>query len=225
MLEHKTTVATPRWVRAAIWLALPLIGAALLLLVARVAGWMSLPGPFALIRDLPAPVATFGAPTLGAVIGLVLAAFVDEESLTVEIDPATVILTRPGASGPDATRTVPKPDIAVAFPDRDRLVLLGRTGRELAREPSHLSTERLAAAFAAHGIPWAAQDPYQDAYRRWVPGLPDLPATAHALLTARQTAIRTGDEKDQRELRDELGRLGYVLRDDQKRQYWRRADG
>jgi hypothetical protein len=58
-----------------------------------------------------------------------------------------------------------------------------------------------------------------------VPGLPELPATAHALLAARQKAVDSGDDSDKRELRSELGRLGYVIRDDRKRQYWRQADG
>jgi hypothetical protein len=58
-----------------------------------------------------------------------------------------------------------------------------------------------------------------------VPGLPELPATAQALLAARQKALQSGDDGDKREFRAELGRLGYVVRDDRKRQYWRQADG
>ena len=142
------------------------------------------------------------------------------ESLTVRITRAEVVLTRPGT-----TTAVPRPVVAVAFRDRDQLVLLGSTGRELAREPSHLSAGRLRTAFTANGIAWADQDPYLASYHRWVPDLPELPPAAHALLAARQKAVESGDEADQRELRGELGRLGYVIRDDRKRQYWRRADG
>ncbi|WP_433295793.1 YqeB family protein [Actinoplanes sp. CA-030573] len=220
MLEQTTTVPTPWWARLLTWLGLPLAGAALLFLAVRVVWWLPLPGPLSLIRELPGTAATIAAAAAGALLGLVLAGLADRESLTVRITRADVMLTRPGS-----TVAVPRPDIAVAFPDRDRLVLLGRTGRELAREPSHLSARRLRAAFTGNGIAWADQDPYLASYRRWVPGLPELPETAHALLAARQKAIESGDENDQRDLRGELARLGYVIRDDRKRQHWRRADG
>ena len=220
MLEQTTTVPTPWWARALAWAGLPACGAAALWLLVVLAGQEWLPGPFALVRRLPGPVAHWAVPALGAVAGLVLAALVDQESLTVRFTGADVLLTRPGHR-----RTVPRGEIAVGFRDRDRLVLLGRTGRELAYEPCHLPVRRLRAAFAAHGVAWADEDPYRAAYRRWVPELPDLPATANALLTARQRALSRGDDDEVRDLREELGRLGYVLRDERKRQYWRRAEG
>jgi hypothetical protein len=220
VLEQTTKVPTPWWVRVLVWLVLPAVGAALVFLVLRVARLLPLPRPFHLIDDLPEPASSIGAATLGALLGIVLAVLVDRESLTVRISLAEVELSRPGT-----IVAVSRPDVAVAFPDRDQLVLLGRTGRELAREPSLLPPVRLRTAFTANGIAWAEQDPYLAAYRRWVPGLPELPAAAHALLAARQKAIEAGDDNDKRELRAELGRLGYVIRDDRKRQHWRQADG
>jgi hypothetical protein len=203
-----------------VWLCLPPIGAGLLLLVVRVITWVPLPGPFHAVRELPELLGAIVASALGALLGLVLAALVDRESLTVRITAAEVVLARPGA-----THVVPRREVAVAFPDKDQLVLLGHTGRELGREPSHLAARRLRAAFTANGIEWAEQDPYRDAYRRWVPDLPELPPAAHALLAARQKALTAGDDADVRELRAELARLGFVVRDTGKRQYWRRADG
>ncbi len=225
VLDEKTTVATPVWARTLGWLGLPVSGGALLLGVDRLADWVvripwaPLRGPFRLVQQLPEPQATIGALVLGGVIGLVLAALADAESLTVRFDGDAVLLTRPSVR-----RSVPRRDVAVAFRDRDRLVLLGRTGRELAREPAHLSPGRLAPAFRAHGIAWADRDPYADAYRRWVPGLPDVPADAEAVFVARQAALKGGDSRDADELRGELARLGFVVRDDHKRQYWRRVD-
>jgi hypothetical protein len=226
VLEQTTIVATPWWGRAAAWLLLPAAGAGAGWLLDRAADWAArvplpvLRGPMRLIADLPEPQATIGALALGAVAGLVLAFFVDQESLTVRLSGAEVELRRPGT-----VRVLPRADVAVAFREGDRLVLLGRTGRELAREPSHLSAKRLGPAFAAHGIPWSDRDPYADAYRRWVPGLPDVPPAAEALFAARQKALAGGDQGEAADLRTELARLGYVVRDDHKRQYWRRADG
>jgi hypothetical protein len=225
VLEQTTTVATPIWARVAVWAGLPVLGAALLLGVDRLADvvvrlpWAPLRGPFRLIQGLPEPRATYGALVLGAVAGLVLAGFVDAESLTVRLTRTEVQLSRPGTR-----RMVPRADVAVAFRDGDRLVLLGRTGRELAREPSHLSAARLARAFTGNGIAWSDTDPYADAYRRWVPDSPAVSAEANAVFAARQKALGSGDQRDITELREELARLGYVVRDDRKRQYWRRVE-
>ena len=225
MLDETTTVPTPAWARALTWAGLPALGAALLLGVDRLADvlirlqWAPLRGPARLVHAIDEPWATWGALGLGAVAGLVLAGMADAESLTVRLSRTEVVLIRPGHR-----RSVPRTDVAVAFRDGDRLVLLGRTGRELAREPSHLPASRLAPAFAAHGIGWSDGDPYEPAYRRWIPDSPDVPADANAVFAARQQAIRSRDDRDAAELRDELARLGYVVRDRQRRQYWRRVD-
>ncbi|MEV4352173.1 hypothetical protein AB0J83_47570 [Actinoplanes sp. NPDC049596] len=218
MLQGRTTVPTPWWIRVMVWIGAPALGfgvAELIILLGRVE-W--LPGPFGLIEELPDVVTTYVTPALGVVLGLVLAAMVDAESLKVEVSVAEVVLTRPGHR-----QVVPRGDVAVAFPDRDKLVLLGRTGRELAREPCHLPRKRLRAAFADNGVPWADEDPYLGAYRRWVPGLPGLPGAADAILAERQKALKSGDEDELRDLREELGRLGIVVRDVKKKQYWRNA--
>jgi hypothetical protein len=220
VLQQTTTVPTPWWVRVLVWLCLPAAGAALALLVVGVLGWLPLPGPFDFVRNLPGNVATAVGAGVGAVLGLVLAGLVDRESLTVRLSMTDVTLTRPGTK-----RIVPRGEVAVAFRDRDQLILLGRTGRELAHEPCHLSKAKLQTAFASYGIAWSDQDPYLDAYRRWVPDLPELAPSADAVFAARQKALEAGDEGDKRELREELGRLGLVVRDQRKRQYWRRVDG
>jgi len=225
VLEQTTTVATPIWSRVAVWTALPVAGAALLVGLDRAAGWIAgipwapMRGPFRLIENIPEPQATIGALALGAVLALILAYYVDAESMTVRLTGREVVLHRPGR-----TRTVPRADVAVAFREKDKLVLLGRTGRELARDISHLPAKRLEPAFRAQGIAWSGHDPYAGTYRRWIPASPDVPADANAVFAARQEALKSGDERDQTELREELGRLGFVVRDDHKRQYWRRVE-
>lgn len=207
---------TPMWWRVLVWLCLPLVGAALLWGLLLLVDWLPFGGPFNLVRDLPEPWDLVVALAVGFVIGLILAALVDAESLTVRISPLEVVLTRPGHR-----RVVGKGEIAVAFPDRDQLVLLGRTGQELAREPCSVTMKRLSAAFPSRGVVWAEQDPYLGAYRRWVPNLPEVSDAANAVFAARQKALNSGDDEDVRELREELGRLGFVVRDDKKKQYWR----
>ncbi len=86
---------------------------------------------------------------------------------------------------------------------------------------------RLQAAFVTHGYTWLAGDPHADEYRLWVEDTPDLPPGADALLGARARALgKGGDGKDDAaELRAELAKIGVVVREEKKRQYWRRAAG
>jgi hypothetical protein len=140
-----------------------------------------------------------------------------QERLTVTVTDDTVTLVRGGT-----TRSYGRPDVDAAFVDGKDLVLLARSGLELARERSDLRPERLAAALTRHGYRWRADgDPYREEFRLWVPDTPGLPSAANALLAARARALEKKAQDDVAELRAELLRLGVVVRDEQKRQYWR----
>lgn len=229
---NETVVSERAWVRVLMWTGLPLLGAGAGWLLKSMAGWVaSLPwaplqGPFELADRLIAsfgePQATIGALAIGAVAGLVLAFIAEQESLTVAVSHDQVSIKR----GEHSSR-IERTSVNAVFLDGKQLVLLGRSGEELAREASDLDTDRLRGAFQAHGYPWLADgDPYKDEYRLWVEDTPALPAGADALLKARARALdRGGDGKDDAaELRAELARLGIVVREEKKRQYWRRTE-
>ncbi|MFJ6195413.1 hypothetical protein [Micromonospora sp. NPDC092111] len=206
------------------WVGFPLLGAGagwLLTLVSDwVAGlpWAPVQGWFELVAGLPYHRAVAGGVTLGVLAGLLVAHVGTRERLIVTVDRAGVRLHRDGAG-----RELSRRSVAAAFTDRKDLVLLGAGGEELTREPSDLSRRRLRDAFQEHGWPWQDADPHRDTYRRWVEGLPELPPGADPLLRARQRAVEANRGRDARELRGELARLGVVIRDDGKRQYWRRV--
>lgn len=221
----ETVVGRPAWEAVLVWVGFPVLGALLGLGVRPLAEWMLdtawLPdlGPAHVVAELPQPQGTIGTVAAGVVLGVVLALTAEGEMLRVGVGPSAVTLTRDGT-----TRTIARGDVTAVFADDKELVLTGRSGEELAREKSDLATARLAAAFTEQGYPWRPDgDPHRDEYRRWVPDEPELPAGANAVLRARATALEEGDRKDLAELREELGKLGVVVRDRDKRQYWRRA--
>ncbi|WP_433390472.1 YqeB family protein [Micromonospora sp. KLBMP9576] len=207
---------------ALLWGGFPVLGAGAGWLLAAGARWITeLPwvpfkGLFELVDGLPDAQAGIGGVALGALGGLAVAVLGTAERLTVTVDTGRARLRRGGG-----TREVGRRQVRAVFLDGKHLVLLGHEDEELAREKSDLSAARLATAFRAHGWPWTDADPHRDAYRRWVPGLPGLPAGADALLRARQRALDKGRDGEVRELRDELARTGLVVRDDRERQYWR----
>lgn len=179
--------------------------------------WAPLQGPAKLVTSVPEPWLTIGGITVGAVLGLVVGFVAVHESLSVRVSADRVVL-----SVRDSSQEFGRDEVALAVRDGKQLVLLGPDGMEIAREGCNLSWARLADAFAGHGYRWADEDPHRDEFRRWVPGMPGLPDGADALLRAREVARKKeGGSEDARELRGELLRLGVVVRDEKKRQYWR----
>lgn len=227
--DHETVVVQPLWLRTVVWLGLPVLGTGAGWLLRSVAGWVaSLPwapfqGPFELADRLIAsfgePQATVGALALGAAAGLVLALIAEQERLTVTVSDDRVATRRGGSS-----LEISHAEVAAVFLDGKQLVVLGKGTTELARIPSDLDAGRLGAAFLRHGYPWSAGDPHQDDYRLWVAGTPDLPVSANALLRARERVLGKDDGKeDATILRAELAKLGVVVREEKRRQYWRRT--
>ena len=206
------------------WLGLPTLGAGAGWLLKWAAGWVAglpwapLQGPFKLVAAAPEPAGTIGALTVGGAAGLVLAFLAVLDTAIVTVSPAGVTLRRG-----DHSTSVGRSAITAIFRDGGDLVVLGPAGEELSRERYDLSTRRIADGFTEHGLPWRADgDPYRDEYRRWVEDTPDLPAGANAVLRARQKALDKGEREDAEQLRAELGKLGLVIRDEKKRQFWRR---
>ncbi|ASU84370.1 hypothetical protein CDO52_17590 [Nocardiopsis gilva YIM 90087] len=219
--ENATVVSERVW-----WIGFPLIGAGLGWLLKSLAGWVAslewapFQGPFRLVASLPEPVATIGAFVLGAAAGLVLAFLWWLGSLSVTVTDDGVVLKRG-----DNVQEIQRPSVNAVFLDGKDLVLLGGGTRELAREKNDLDATVLEQAFSAHGYTWLAEgDPYRDEFRRWVPDMPELSQGAHALFKARQRALEKDDGDDAAELRHELAKLGIVVRDEKKRQYWRAMD-
>ncbi len=205
-----------------LWGGIPVLGGAAGGLLAFGAGWVAglpwapLQGLFRLVDGLNEGYALSGGVGVGVLAGLVIGAIGTAERVRVTVESSRVRLRRGSAE-----REIGRPETRVVFVDRQDLVLLDADDGELARQRSDLPAGQLAAAFRAHGWPWVEEDPHRATYRRWVPDLPGLPTGADALLRARQEALERGRGDEARELREELARYGVVVRDDDKRQYWR----
>jgi hypothetical protein len=183
--------------------------------------WAPLEGPAELLTSIPEPALTLGTVAVGALGGLLLGLVAVHESLSVRVCDTHLALTIR-----ESTREFAHEEIAMLCRDGKQLVVLAPDGMELAREHCGLPWPRLAATLTGHGYRWAEEDPYRAEFRRWVPGTPGLPEGADALLRARAQALKSDDDAEEaRELRRELLRLGVVVRDEDKRQYWRVVSG
>ncbi|MER5969192.1 hypothetical protein ABT112_05500 [Streptomyces sp. NPDC002055] len=215
-----TVLGAPGWRSVLLCAGLVLAGAGVGWLVGLLADWvLTLPwvpmqGPVRLVGSVPVAVLS----AVGAVAGLALGLVVQHEQLVIRLSDECVELTRKGRE-----QTFPRDAVAAVFRDGKQLVLLGHAGGELTRQECDLDAGRVAAAFTGHGYGWVDADPHRAEFRRWVPDTPGLPEGANALLTARQKTLEKNGSSDDdvRELREELARLGVVVRDEKRRQYWR----
>lgn len=222
--DRATVVTADPGEKLLVW-TFPVLGAlagwGLKLIAVWVAGlaWAPLQGPFKLVASIDEPWATVGAFVVGAVVGSVLTMAAIAERLTVSVGDREVTLTRG-----DTVTSLARSTMDAVFVDGKQLVILAPGGAELARESTDLPPDRLVAAFQAHGYSWRSDgDPYRDEFRLWVPDRPGLPAGADALFAARAKAIEKKESADVLAIRAELLRLGVVVRDDGRRQYWRVA--
>lgn len=225
-VTEAVVVKDPLCVRLLMWVGFPLAGAAVGLLLRMIAGWVAglewVPwqGPFKLIASLDRPWDWAAPVGVGVLAGLILAFVGWAESLTVTVSRESI-----GFKGGDKEHEIAGPAVKGVFMDGKQLVLLGSSTEELAREKSDLDRGALERGFRAHGYAWSpGGDPYADRYRRWVRDDPALSGSANAVLKARAMALQKGDKDDAAELRAELIKLGVVVRDERKRQWWRSTD-
>ncbi|MEV0717678.1 hypothetical protein [Asanoa sp. NPDC050611] len=218
------TVVDDPGARVLYWLLFPVLGVGLGWVVQWAAGWVAglpvapLKGVFRAIDEAPDPQAALAAMGVGLVLGVIVAVLAVADMLVIRVGAGEVELSRGGKK-----RSFARGDVTGVFFDGKELVLLGRASTELAREKTDLSKTGVEAAFTAKGYPWlAGGDPHRDEFRIWTRLDDDLPGVAHGLLIDRATALEKGRSEDAAVLREQLLKLGVVVRDEKKKQYWRR---
>jgi len=188
---NETVVTAPLDERVLVSFGFPVAGALAGWLLKLVSGWVAdlrwapFQGPFKLVASIDEPYATIGSLAVGVLAGAALAVVAVRERLTVTVTDEAAVLAR----GNGTTVRVERSTVDAVFLDGKKLVLLGFSGEELARETCELPPAPLADAFSQRGYPWRADgDPYRDEFRLWVTGMPGLPEGANALLQARANA-------------------------------------
>ncbi|GAA4966968.1 YqeB family protein [Actinoplanes utahensis] len=151
-----------------------------------------------------------------AVLGALASVEMVRRSARVTIAPGEVRLQ----TGDDVI-TVPRTRIDFVFLHGDRLVILDRESRHLFHGEPQADGGPLEQTFREYGYPWRDGDPFTELYQPWVPGTGLLPVAAEAVLSARAVAVRKKAAREAAELRESLEKLGYSVRDEGDRQFWR----
>ncbi|MFR9722218.1 hypothetical protein ACL02R_02445 [Streptomyces sp. MS19] len=217
-----TELGMPRADQAVLLCGGPVLGALAGFFLPPVADWVAglrwapMQGPFELIASWDAGWVALVLGVLGLAAGLLLAFAAIESTLRVTVTDAALTVRKD-----EAVREIRRHDVETVFLDGKRLVVLDRESRHLLRDTSEMPAGAIERAFTAHGYPWCAADPYAGLYRRWVPETPDLPGAVNALLKAREAALSKKAHDDTAELRAEVEKSGFAVRDEGSRQYWR----
>lgn len=227
MDDTTTELAFPRRDLLLILLGFPALGAVLAWVLPGLAHeavtrlpWLPFEGPLRLVAGLDQLWQRGLFVAVGVAAGLLVAFIAVSESMKLTLTDEVLTVEKD-----DTTRRFARADISAVFPDGKELVVLDRTSRPLVRGAYQAPPAAVAAAFQRHGYPWSKADPHSAAFRRWVPHAPELPAEAHVVLAARKDARRRKAEEEVRDLTETLGRLGYVVRDDDGHQHWRPVTG
>ena len=225
-LPVTTVVKHTFWYHAFLWTAFPIVGAVLGWLLAQLPGWIEgTPIPFfsglvEILDDRSGTVMTLVLIAVGIIAGSLVALTAYEEVVWVTVTDADVTV-----AVVDKTKEFKRNQVADVFTDDKTLVLLGRDTSELVRQRTDHKSTTLQAAFETHGYPWRDADPNEASFARWVDGVPGLGEHANAILRARQVALDEDKKEEIVELREEAAKLGVVVRDTKKRQYWRNTGG
>ena len=178
--------------------------------------WAPFQGPLKLVASMDVKWGLTLGIIAGLGIGLALAIATIRDALRVTVTATGISVEKDGT-----VRRLARPDVSAVFLDGKRLVIVDRSSREFVRDEVDAKPDRIEQAFRQHEYPWREEDPFADAFQRWVPGTPDLSEQINAIFAAREKALREKDTEDADDLRAELLKKGYVVRDQKTRQYWR----
>jgi len=226
ILNNETVIGLSKADKAILIIIPPILGAFLGWFLPIIAGWL-IKVPFIPFLSLLEWIATLEGfwismigMGIGIIAGIIFTFFAFHETLKVTISDSEVKL-----EVKDKAETIQKEDVVAVFMEEKQLILFGVDGIELYRGQPEAKKESVADGFRYHDYPWVEEDPYENKYQRWVANHPDMPSHINTLLEAREHALQKDEEEEAQILRDDLAKLGVVIRDEDKHQYIRTVKG
>ncbi|QMW66368.1 hypothetical protein H4N58_19945 [Mumia sp. ZJ1417] len=130
-------------------------GLAIFLLAPLLAAWLAdvplvpFRGPLEWVGSFDQPWAWVARPTVGLVVGLVLAAVVVADAYRLDVSDEQIVVQHG-----DDRRTIAHAQVAAVYTDRKKVVIDGTDGRRLFEQDVEAGRGQVAEAFTRHGYPW-----------------------------------------------------------------------
>ncbi|MBU8568226.1 hypothetical protein KM914_17730 [Virgibacillus pantothenticus] len=223
MNHNKETVLGLKKLDKVFIIVLPvIIGGVLGWYIPAIADWL-LTLPFIPMEGLLEKIVSFDrflvsviASVIGIILGFAFSWYVFYETLKIQISEQEVQLYIRNTQ-----QVIKKGDITAVFMEQKQLVIQDLDGNESFREVSDIEVERVEEAFREHGYPWCDEDPYLHEFRKWELGNSVFPSEINSILYERLKAIREDEEKQANLLKQDLNKLGVVVKDRKTEQYVR----
>ncbi|MGE7624331.1 YqeB family protein [Viridibacillus sp. NPDC096237] len=205
-----------------LWLILPLIGLVIGYFLPPISEWASklewipFQGPFKLVASLNAGWVIFATMAFGLVASIILTLLIYDEILNIYISEDTLAFKIGKID-----MSYDKDNISYIYVDHKDLVVIGHEGHELFRYKKELSTKILKEELGERGYLFKDGNPYKEQFKKWVPGLTDLPLEANALLKARDVALKNDDSEEALQIVFELWKLHVSVKEIESKQYYR----
>lgn len=222
MEDNETVLGLNKFEKALIIVVPMILGAVIGWFVPVIAGWV-LKLPIVPMEKLIITISSLNhfwvsivATIIGVIVGLVFSIIVFSETLKVIVSDNKLKLVID-----DVEKVIEKKEVSAIYLENKYLVVLGQSGHELYRGLLESKLEVIQEAFSHHSYPWKEEDPFASQYKRWVLDHPDFPADINALLNARARALKEENKEEAKHLREDLAKVGVVIRDEKKAQYVR----
>lgn len=208
-----------------IWLLPPVIGTVIGWLLPTWAGaasklpWIPfIKGPLDLIASFDSPWTIVVTTILGIITGIILTILAYNYTLMI-----TITTQKLSFGLEQEVWYFLKKDIQVVFMEGKEVIVLSNDDIELFRCKTELKARHIKAALAEYDYLFAVKNPFENEFKKWVPELPELSRSAHALLKARERSVKENDLKNCLELSIELAKIGISVRDRNQQQYFRKS--
>lgn len=175
-------------------------------------------GPLNLIASFDSPWTIVVTTILGIITGIILTILAYNYTLTI-----TVTEQKLSFGLNEEHWYFFKKDIKAVFIEKKEVVVLSKKDVELFRCKSELKARHIKPTLLNYDYLFIEKNPFEDEFKKWVPELPELSRSAHALLKARERSVKEKDIENCLELSQELAKIGVSVRDRNQQQYFRKT--
>lgn len=175
---------------------------------------------FILITSLNSQWVSVVAAVIGIILGIILTLIIFSETLEVTVTENSIRLKLG-----DSINIIEKKDISAIYFEKKELFILDQNSFEIYRGIIESKEDKVREVLQNYKYPWSEQDPFSNQYQRWALGYPDFSEKINVLLHAREQALKEKKKDDAKYLREDLAKLGVVIKDERNGQYVRKVKG
>ncbi|MCM3324780.1 YqeB family protein [Cytobacillus kochii] len=153
---------------------------------------------------------------IGVIVGILFSLTIYSEALKMRITSESIHISKD-----DQEKQITKSNVKAVFVDKRQVVVIDQADREWLREISDINPGKIKDTLLMHSFPWVEENPYKQEYSLWKLEDERFSSSVNTILYERRNAIREGNTKKAKHLRNDLNDLGIFVKDQGEDQYVR----